>query len=57
MYKIGNENLLYSTRGRKGSLFVKHILKLKNAFQCTLGADRYCLIPLVGKDFPGGSDG
>ena len=32
MYKTGNENLLYSTTGRKGSLSVEHILSLKMHF-------------------------
>ena len=46
MYKTGNENLLYSTTGRKGSLICRTYIKLKNAFQCTLCGDKYCLIPL-----------
>jgi len=44
--QITNENLLYSTRGKKKvqSVCRTYIVSLKNAFRYAGGADTHCLI-------------
>ena len=52
MKLMAGEGLQYSTGGNKKEVTIClldiHQVNLKNAFQYTLGADKYCLIPLIG---------
>ena len=49
MKQMADDGLLYSTGGKKTvqSVCRTYIVNLKNAFRYTLGADKYCFIPLI----------